>query len=74
MFRATEVDDAELVRNAKALDEECRKWIAAKLGRRKVGKLTAQVLGLGANARSVPDGEWPRPGGGLFGGLFRRNN
>ena len=44
---------AELVRNAKALDEECCKWTAAKLRRRKVGKLTAQVLGLGANARKM---------------------
>ena len=75
VFRAAEIDDAELVRNAKALDEDCRKWIAAKLGRGdNVGRLTAKVLGLGANARNVPHSAWPRPTGGLFGGIFRRNN
>ena len=71
VFRAAEINDAELIRNAKALDEGCRKWIAKALGRKKVGKLTAQVLGLGANARNVPAGEWPKPTGGLFGSIRR---
>jgi len=74
VFRSAEIDDAELLKKAKALDDACRKWIASKLGRQKVGKLTAQVLGLGANAGKLPDSAWPRPTGGLFGGLFSRNN
>ena len=74
VFRAAEIDDAELIQNAKALDEGCRIWIAKALGRKAVGKLTAKVLGLGANARNVPDDKWPRPQGGLFGSMFRRNN
>lgn len=46
----------------KALDEECRKLTAAKLGRRKVGKLAAQVLGLGGQMLAMclsAVGEWP---------------
>ena len=74
VFRAAEIDDAELIQNAKALDEGCRNWIAKALGRKAVGKLTAKVLGLGANARNVPGDKWPRPQGGLFGSMFRRNN
>jgi hypothetical protein len=72
VFRAAEIDDAKLIQNAKALDEECRKWIAKALGRKEVGKLTAKVLGLGANARNVPNDKWPRPKGGLFGSMFRK--
>ena len=74
VFRAEDIDDAELIQNAKALDEGCRKWMAKALGRKKVGKLTAKVLGLGANASKVPNDKWPRPEGGLFGSIFRRNN
>ena len=33
VFRAAEIDDAELIQNAKALDEGCRNWIAKALGR-----------------------------------------
>ena len=75
VFRAKETDGAALLQKAKGLDESCRKWMADKLGRPSVGRLTAQVLGLGANAAAkLPDSAWPRSNGGLFGGLFRRGN
>ena len=74
VFRAKDVDNAALVAKGKALDLEVRRWISNKTGK-DLKKVTAKVLGVGANAQQLPDSAWPRPTGGLFGGLlFGRNN
>ena len=64
MFRAAEIDEAELVAKGKALDLEVRRWLASKMNKNLTkSRLTAQVLGVGANApcfRTLP---------GCFGGI-----
>ena len=74
VFRAKDIDNAALVAKGKALDLEVRRWIASKTGK-DLKKVKAKVLGVGANAQGLPESAWPRPTGGLFGGLlFGRNN
>ena len=69
VFRADTIDETMLIAKARALDLEVRRWIAIKKGVRLSGKLKANVFGVGSNARKLPDSVWPRPTGGLFGGL-----
>ena len=72
VFRAAEIDEAELVAKGKALDLEVRWWLASKMNKNLTkSRLTAQVLGVGANAQKLPDNAWPRSNGGLF-GMFRK--
>jgi len=73
VFRAKDLDSAALVAKGKALDLEVRRWIASKAGK-DVRKVRANVLGVGANAQALPDSVWPRPSGGLFGGMFSRSS
>ena len=72
VFRAAEIDEAKLVAKGKALDLEVRRWLASKMNKNLTkSRLTAQVLGVGANAQKLPDNAWPRSNGGLF-GMFRK--
>ena len=72
VFRAAEINEAELVAKGKALDLEVRRWLANKMNKNlTTSRLTAQVLGVGANAQKLPDSAWPRSNGGLF-GMFRK--
>ena len=72
VFRAAEIDEAELVAKGKALDLEVRRWLASKMNKNLTkSRLTAQVLGVGANAQKLPDNAWPRSNGGLL-GMFRK--
>ena len=73
IFRAAEINEAELVAKGTALDLEVRRWLANKTKKKLTKKLTAQVLdlGVGANAQKLPDSAWPRSSGGLF-GMFRK--
>ena len=72
VFRAAEIDEAELVAKGKALDLEVRRWLASKMNENLTkSRLTAQVLGVGANAQKLPDNAWPRSNGGLL-GMFRK--
>ena len=72
VFRAAEISEAELVAKGKALDIEVRRWLASKMNKSlNKSRLTAQVLGVGANAQKLPDNAWPRSNGGLF-GMFRK--
>ena len=75
VFRAAEIDEAQLVAKGKALDLSVRQWLARKMNKNlKNSRITAKVLGVGKNAQTLPADVWPRPTGGLFGGMFRRNN
>ena len=72
VFRAAEIDEAELVAKGKALHLEVRRWLASKMNKNLTkSRLTAQVLGVGANAQKLPDNAWPRSNGGLL-GMFRK--
>lgn len=75
VFRAAEIDEAQLVAKGKALDLSVRQWLARKMNKNlENSRITAKVLGVGKNAQTLPADVWPRPTGGLFGGMFRRNN
>lgn len=75
VFRAAEINEAELVAKGKALDLEVRRWLASKMNKNPAkSRLAAQQvldLGVGANAQKLPDSAWPRSNGGLF-GMFRK--
>ena len=63
---------ALFVAKGKALDLEVRRWLASKMNKSlNKSRLTAQVLGVGANAQKLPDNAWLRSNGGLF-GMFRK--